>query len=339
MTKQRKLSAQESNRLAVQMQVLRIKLIEFARKYAFNGKSTLWGQELDEYTLQRERAKLAELDRVQVIHETAAYRNLPYFPSGGGGTVKKIKERYLKAEGTIAFIEVKESSHGQSVTNHLQKKKTIKRRIKHKQSSTNRKIKQMSTKRKTKEKVDDDLLGFINTDAIDAMLDGVAGNIPAYRPGDKIEFVHAGGKIKGSVLKSLSQGKIKAVDAGATVYMISPDDILKTGETASQLIGRNKKGGKKTEDLIGVGEPALDKKVVKKDLKKIVEKAKQEVKGDKERKPKAKTGEKTQRELVEDQLIKGERDYDKIAEKTKVTRVNVGQYAYRWFKANPKVKK
>ena len=41
--KQRKLSAQESNRLAVQLQVLRIKLMEFALRYTFDGKSSLWG--------------------------------------------------------------------------------------------------------------------------------------------------------------------------------------------------------------------------------------------------------------------------------------------------------
>ena len=93
MTEKRKLTAQENNRLLVQMQVLKVKLVEFSMKFSFNDRFTLWGQEVDEHSLTREKLKLAELYRVKTIYETAAYRKLPYFPSNGTG-VKKVKEHY-----------------------------------------------------------------------------------------------------------------------------------------------------------------------------------------------------------------------------------------------------
>ncbi len=85
--------------------------------------------------------------------------------------------------------------------------------------------------------------GPINLAAIDDMLDGIEAEIPAYQMGDKVEFVHAGGKFKGSVIKVLEAGKLHVADAGATVFKITTDDICKNGETASQLLAR--KNGKR----------------------------------------------------------------------------------------------
>jgi len=146
MTKKRKLSPQEANRLAVHMQVVRIKLIQHALKYSFNGQSTLWGQPVDESTLEREKAILTDLYRIKTIYETAIYHRLPYLPSNGS-RVEKIKEHYETQSGTIAFVEVKQSSHGASVVNHMMSKKTIKRAIKKKQQSSKRKTKQHGNKK------------------------------------------------------------------------------------------------------------------------------------------------------------------------------------------------
>ncbi|HYD91621.1 MAG TPA: hypothetical protein VEA37_09070, partial [Flavobacterium sp.] len=108
----------------------------------------LWGQVVDQHTLVRERAKLAELYRIKGIYETRKYRELPYI-AGHGGKVSKIKEHYLVDEGTIGFVEVRESSHGRSVVNHLWNKRTIKRMIKNKQSSSKRKSKSNGNKKKS----------------------------------------------------------------------------------------------------------------------------------------------------------------------------------------------
>lgn len=152
MKKPRKLSAQEANRLAVQMQVLRIKLIEFSLRYTFNGKSFLFDSETDKTTLLRAKFRLTELYRVKTIHESAAYRDLPYLPALHGSIVEKIKEHYLIENGTIGFVEVKESSHGPSVVNHLWSKRTIKRRItkklKTKQNGKQKKNGQKTTSRR-----------------------------------------------------------------------------------------------------------------------------------------------------------------------------------------------
>ena len=318
MTNTRKLTAQEANRLAVQLQVLRIKVLEFALKYTFKGKSTLWGQEVDRHTLTRERVKLQELYRVKTIHETTI-RNLPYLPSGGS-KVDKIKEHYLTEDGTIGFVEVKDSSHGPSVVNHLMSKRAIKRQIRKKISSTNKKLKQMGTKRRVaKPQDEEDLLGFDTN--VDDILEGIDDKVTVYTAGDKIEFVHAGGKIKGSVIKSgLSDGRVKAADAGGTVYMVSPKDIILNGGTAA--------------DHIGVKKPVYQSKVPDAPSKAQRQQGmKHNVTGDSGNVKKAG---KSQKELVEALAEKGERDYDKIAEKTGVTRSNVSQYMYRWKKANPK---
>lgn len=184
----------------------------------------------------------------------------------------------------------------------------------------------MANKRKTVRKPqaeDKDLLGFINTSAIDEMLEGIDSEIPAYKTTDKVEFVHAGGKFKGSVLKVLEEGKLKVVDRGGTVYNITVDDICKEGETASELISR-KKGIKKP--LYHQTELPLKEKSTKPLKKGTLPTAP----------AKKKTGEPTQRELVEALAEKGEKDYDVIAKKTGVTRTNVSQYMYRWKKANNK---
>jgi len=181
----------------------------------------------------------------------------------------------------------------------------------------------MAQKRKlTQNADDDDLLGFINTAAIDDMLEGIDSEIPPYRGGDKIEFVHAGGKFKGSVLKVLEDGLIKVADKAGNVFKITTEDVIRDGETASQLIARKK----------GLKRPVYESHQLEETNKKITKVAKEAAAPVK----KKSSGGKTQRELVEELAEKGERDYDVIAEKTGVTRVNVGQYMYRWKKANPK---
>ena len=105
------------------------------------------GYDGDQPRIQREKALLTELYRVKTIFETVAYRDLPYFASNGGGK-EKIKEHYLQDEGTIGFVEVKQNSHGKSVVNHLWSKRTIKRAIRKKLSSSKRKSKTHGTKTK-----------------------------------------------------------------------------------------------------------------------------------------------------------------------------------------------
>ena len=331
MAKPRKLSPQESNRLAVLMQLAKINFIKTALGYVFNGKSTLWGQEVDTGILKREQLKLVELHRIKEIHETTAYKKLPYIASGGSNT-EKIKEHYLKGEGVVGFVEVKENSHGQSVVNHLLSKRTIKRMIKKSQQSSKLKQKQMATKKRTTTKpVDEDLLGFDPAE-IDEMLEGIESKIPVYKITDKVQFMFAGEKKTGHVLKALSEGKIKVVDAGATVYMVKPIDIIKR-ETAAQVRKGKEMAAYEWDEEKGHTVPKGSRK---KTTEPVVPVKASKSKSEPVKKTKAKGGEPTQRELVEALAEKGERDYDKIAAKTGVTRTNVGQYMYRWKKANPK---
>lgn len=325
MTKQRRLTAQEANRLAIQLQVVRINILDFALKYSFGGKSHLWGQVVDRNTLEREKAKLTELYRVKLIHETNV-KNLPYLPSNGS-KVEKIKEHYLAQDGTVGFVEVKDSSHGPSVVNHLMSKRTIKRMIRKKISSSNKKAKQMNKKRRAVKPPDDqDLLGFDSD--VSNLLEGIDENLPVYSAGDKIEFVHAGGKIKGSVIKSgLQDGKVRAANASGTVFLVSPDDIIKDGSTAADHIAKRK--GKKP--IYESHQPEKPSKAQKQQA--MVTPAMETAR--KAEKTLPKKGAKTQKELVEELAEKGEFDYNVIAEKTGVTRTNVGQYMYRWKKANP----
>lgn len=185
---------------------------------------------------------------------------------------------------------------------------------------------------------DEDLLGF-GIAGIDEMLEGIDKEIPAYNIGDKITFVHAGGKVSGRVHKVLEEGRLKATDRAGTLYPITVHDILKKGETAQMLIART---GKKVHEE-NTGKPGKKRPVYQSTDSDLMEGAEpKKVKTVKDLKKgtlptapaKKKSGEKTQRELVEELAEAGERDYDVIAKKTGVTRVNVGQYMYRWKKAN-----
>lgn len=195
----------------------------------------------------------------------------------------------------------------------------------------------MTQKRRVKtQDVDDDLLGFIDVNGVDDMLEGIEEQIPPYRGGDKIEFVHAGGKFKGSVLKVLEDGSLKVADKVGTVFKISTDDICREGETASQLISRKKGERRPVYVETEEDETGKSKTTVKTKAEPLIGKR---FSSTPPTKTKAKKGEKTQREKVEELAEAGETDYDVIAKKSGVTRVNVGQYMYRWKKAQEGLKK
>lgn len=144
----KELSARDMNRLQIDQQILKIRLIENALTYRFNGKSKLFGNLVDETTLSQAKLDLVELDRLQQIYDGDKYEKLPYF-SSNGSRVDSVKDHYDKDDGSLAFIEVKQMSSGKFVVNHKHSKSFIKKQIKQKQMATKAKTK-AATKKGTK---------------------------------------------------------------------------------------------------------------------------------------------------------------------------------------------
>lgn len=133
------LTPAQSNKLQLEQQLIKISLIENALMYTFNGESRLHGLVVDSSTLKRAKNDLNELIRVQDIHNGGGYKKLEYFNSPGS-RVDKVKDHFDKDDGTLSFIEVKQSSSGKFVVNHKQSKSSILKQIKQKQMATKKKV-------------------------------------------------------------------------------------------------------------------------------------------------------------------------------------------------------
>lgn len=158
--KTRKLSPKQANRLDIEQQLIEIKLLENALSYEFNGKSRLRGQPIDHGHLVRAQERLKELDRVRGVYESPEYqkKQLPYLPGAGTSRVTKVKAHYDEQDGELLFFEVKPSSSGRIVVEHVSTKSHIKGRIKQKQMATKKKAAKKAAKpaKKAAKKVEGD---------------------------------------------------------------------------------------------------------------------------------------------------------------------------------------
>lgn len=149
--KPKQLTAKESNRLAIEQQLIEIRLIENALNFQFKNESRLRGKVVSEGDLIRAKNELTELDRVRSIYESEAYgkKLLPYLPSNGSIT-EKVKAHFDELDGELLFIEVKPSTNGRIVTEHVQTKSHIKKSIKQKLMATKKAAKKKVAKTATK---------------------------------------------------------------------------------------------------------------------------------------------------------------------------------------------
>lgn len=145
----KKLNPSEANRLKMDLLVVKIKAAETALKYIFNGKSTLWGQVIDQGYLERLRLQLVELDRVQQVYDSGRAQDLPYLPSGGSVTEKLTD--HFDADGRYAFTELRPGQSGKTVATHTFSKSFIKQQIKNRNMATKKKAaKKGATKKAVK---------------------------------------------------------------------------------------------------------------------------------------------------------------------------------------------
>lgn len=139
----KKLTPKETNRLLIEHQVIKIRLLENALKYEdFHGNSILFGATVDETDLIRAKEKLKELDRIRGVYESKEYKEkkLPYLQSLGSET-EKIKSHYDLDDGNLLFLELKQGSTSKTVNNHIVSKSHILSQIKQKQMATKKKAK------------------------------------------------------------------------------------------------------------------------------------------------------------------------------------------------------
>lgn len=145
-----KLTPQQSNRLAISQQLIRIKLLEQALEYVdHKEKHILFGEPVGKTDLVQARNYLIELDRKRSIYESEAYqkKELPYLPSGGSST-DKVKVHFDAMDGELLFFEIKPSTTGKSVVMHQESKSHIKKRIKQKQMAQKKAAKKKVAKKK-----------------------------------------------------------------------------------------------------------------------------------------------------------------------------------------------
>lgn len=145
-----KLTPQQSNRLAISQQLIKIKLLEQALEYVdVKGGHVLFNQHVGESDLIQARNFLIELDRKRGIYESEAYqkKQLPYLPSARSGT-DKIKAHFDTLDGELLFFEIKPSTSGKSVVIHQESKSHIKKRIKQKQMATKKAAKKKAAPKK-----------------------------------------------------------------------------------------------------------------------------------------------------------------------------------------------
>lgn len=131
----KELTAEQANKLAMEQQVIKVRVIENALTYSFRGKSMLWGSEVTAATLAKAQNELAELDRLR--YQYTRKDKLPYFNSPGS-LQEKIKDHFDN-DGTMVFVEMIPSSTGKKVKVHLEALGTIKKQIKQKQMATKKK--------------------------------------------------------------------------------------------------------------------------------------------------------------------------------------------------------
>jgi len=147
--KPKALTPAQANRLEMEMIMVKIKCTETALKYTFNGKSVLWGVEVNEGVLNRLRLQLVELDRKQQILDSGKYDKIQYLPSGSS-IVDKIKDHFAD-DDRYAFTEVREGQSGKMVVTHIHSKSFINKQIKSRTMATKKKAaKKGATKKATK---------------------------------------------------------------------------------------------------------------------------------------------------------------------------------------------
>lgn len=186
------LSAAEDNRLAIELQIIKIKTIECALQYSFNGESHLWGNVIRQSDLSKAKNDLELLYRKKSIYESQEYKqkHLPYFNSPGS-IVDKIKTHFNN-HGTIEFIEVKRTTTGDAVVTHLKTKSSIKKQIKKKQMATKKKaVKKKAAPKKAAKKAASKTQGESIKSVVYALVDKDKTNEQIFAELDKKDFVYS----------------------------------------------------------------------------------------------------------------------------------------------------
>lgn len=138
----KELTPKESNRLQIEQQILKIRMLENALEYSYKGESYLCGQRVYASTLAQAKNELAELDRLRGVYEQ---KKLPYFNSPGSLT-EKIKDHY-ENDGNIVFTEFKNGSTGKRVQVHIKSIGRISKQIKKQQMAQKKKVKVAAKKK------------------------------------------------------------------------------------------------------------------------------------------------------------------------------------------------
>lgn len=102
-----KLTALDAVKLHIQQQVIRIKLIEDALRYTFEGRSMLYNKEVYPVTLQQAKNELKVLDRQRSFLEKGKTL-VPYFAANSSATQRTpstVKARTLALEDEVTGAE------------------------------------------------------------------------------------------------------------------------------------------------------------------------------------------------------------------------------------------
>jgi len=141
------LTLREANKLALEQQMLKIRMIENALQYQVAGVSHLYGQPIDNGHLIRAKNDLARLDRERLYFE----KHPNYMPCNAA-RVQKITSHFDE-NGSLTFIEVKPTTTGDAVKAHLSTKSHIVKSIKNKQMATKKKAAKKGALKKAAKKV------------------------------------------------------------------------------------------------------------------------------------------------------------------------------------------
>ena len=173
----KKLTPQQTNRLLIEQQIIKIRLLENALLYQdARNNSILFGQTVDASDLTRAKEQLKELDRIRGVYESKDYKEkkLPYLSSLN--CTQQMKDHYDEEDGNLLFVELKSQAGGKTLANHLESKSHINSRIKKKQMATKKKSakKKAAPKKKAAVKRDGPTLKDMVFDLVEAGKDNAA---------------------------------------------------------------------------------------------------------------------------------------------------------------------
>lgn len=124
-TKIKKLSPEAANKLALEQQVVYVRMLEMSLGYTYNGKSYMLGKEVQGHHLVQAKNRLKELDRQQQAY--SKLNDLPYYNTSTSN-VQKTKVHY-SSSGAVKFVEAKDGSHSESVQTHVGSKKVLRKQF------------------------------------------------------------------------------------------------------------------------------------------------------------------------------------------------------------------